>query len=228
MAAHTPTRSARRTPRGSRAPNACAARGATAATKTHADGKCDEQHRVREAGAGNDMLSEAAEEHEIGRHHRDLAELRQRNRHRERDGLRHLVSPDARGLRVCAARRGRPTIRGHAFWIIRSAGAASIGCRRGIGSGRRGHLVADIADRGYDIHRARRAGPHRGAAVRRLAPAPHPVGCDVSSRFFNSHGDFTRFRKHIYMFNFIGISFWTQMPSYVAPSRRCLDGGWRR
>jgi hypothetical protein len=48
-----PTRSERRITCGSRAPNACAANG------------------------------EAADHGDVGRHHRDLAELRQRDRHRE-------------------------------------------------------------------------------------------------------------------------------------------------
>jgi hypothetical protein len=92
-AAHNPTRSERRTRRGLRAPNACAASGATAETGPHADDESDEEDQVRETDGGNSLLAEAADQCEIGRHHGDLAKLRQRDRPCEPDRFDHVGTP---------------------------------------------------------------------------------------------------------------------------------------
>jgi hypothetical protein len=51
--------------------------------QSHADSEADEIYRAGQRGRGNGFIAEAPDEGEIGRHHRDLSELRQRHRHRE-------------------------------------------------------------------------------------------------------------------------------------------------
>ena len=48
------------------------------------------------ADGGDDMVAEPSDEREIGGHHRDLAELRQRDRQRELDRFDKLDAPDRR------------------------------------------------------------------------------------------------------------------------------------
>ena len=61
----------------------------------HADGEGGKQHRVRQRGRGQRRVAQAADQHQIGRHHGDLAELDQRHRHRQPHGLGELGAPKA-------------------------------------------------------------------------------------------------------------------------------------
>ena len=67
----------------------------------HADDEGCEQHGVRQRRRRHDLVAEPAEEGEVAGHHRDLAELSERNRQRELDRLDQLIAPDrsARGGR---------------------------------------------------------------------------------------------------------------------------------
>ena len=51
--------------------------------QAHAEGEADEEHGVRQRRRGHGLGAEAADHGKVGRHHRDLPELRQRDRHRE-------------------------------------------------------------------------------------------------------------------------------------------------
>ena len=79
-AAHSPTRSERRTMRGLRAPNACAASGATAETGPMPSTNPTNRIRCASADGGDRALAEPSDQREIGRHHGDLAKLCQRDR----------------------------------------------------------------------------------------------------------------------------------------------------
>ncbi len=70
--------------------------------KAHAEHEADEQHDMRERGRGDHVIAKPADQREIGGHHRDLAELRERDRQREPDGLDKLDAPGRR----CGWRRG--------------------------------------------------------------------------------------------------------------------------
>ncbi len=54
------------------------------------EGEADEEHGVAERRGCHRVIAEPSDEGEIGRHHRDLAELRHRHRRCEPDGLRQL------------------------------------------------------------------------------------------------------------------------------------------
>jgi hypothetical protein len=49
----------------------------------HAEGEADKENRMRQRGRRHRLGAEAADQGNVGRHHRDLAELRQRDRNRE-------------------------------------------------------------------------------------------------------------------------------------------------
>jgi hypothetical protein len=48
--------------------------------QSHPEGEADEEHRVRQRRGGNRLVAEASDQGKIGRHHRDLPELRQCDR----------------------------------------------------------------------------------------------------------------------------------------------------
>src|SRR5262245_32361229 len=92
-AAQSPTRSERRTMRGSRAPKACAASGATADTGPIPSTNPTNRIRWREADGRDRPVAEPPNECEVGGHHSDLAELGQRDGPRELDRFDDLGAP---------------------------------------------------------------------------------------------------------------------------------------
>jgi hypothetical protein len=58
--------------------------------QSHSEGEADEEHRVRQRRRGDSLVPEASDQREIGGQHRDLPELRQRNRHRQLERLGQL------------------------------------------------------------------------------------------------------------------------------------------
>ena len=58
--------------------------------QAHAEGEADEEHGVRQRRRGHGLGAEAPDHGNVGRHHRDLPELRQRDRHRELQRLGEL------------------------------------------------------------------------------------------------------------------------------------------
>jgi hypothetical protein len=59
--------------------------------QAHAEGEADEVDRPRQCRGSDGLVAEPADEGEVGRHHRDLAELRQRQRHRKPQGFGEFV-----------------------------------------------------------------------------------------------------------------------------------------
>jgi hypothetical protein len=53
----------------------------------HPEGEADEEDRVRQRRRGDRLVPEASDQGKIGRHHRDLPKLRQRDRHRQCERL---------------------------------------------------------------------------------------------------------------------------------------------
>ncbi|MGY4305071.1 hypothetical protein ACVIJ6_002314 [Bradyrhizobium sp. USDA 4369] len=68
----------------------------------HAEGRTDEIHRARQGCRRDGIAAEPADEGEIGRHHRDLRQLRQRHRRGEADRV-----PEFERERRCGRRRRR-------------------------------------------------------------------------------------------------------------------------
>ena len=56
---------------------------------------------MRERCRGNGLVPEASDQRKIGRHHRDLPELRQRHRHRKLQRLGELVGEMAAARSRC-------------------------------------------------------------------------------------------------------------------------------
>ncbi len=59
--------------------------------QAHADGECDKEHGRRQRRRRDGLVAEPPDKREIGRHHRDLPELRQRHRHRELQRLGEFI-----------------------------------------------------------------------------------------------------------------------------------------
>jgi len=55
--------------------------------QSHSDGEADEVDGARQRRRRDGFVAEAPDEGQIGRHHRDLAKLRQRHRHRQPERL---------------------------------------------------------------------------------------------------------------------------------------------
>ena len=72
--------------------------------QSHSEGEADEEHRMRQRCRGDGLISEASDQRKIGRHHRDLPELRQRHRHRQLERLRQLVREAIAGRRPIFSR----------------------------------------------------------------------------------------------------------------------------
>ena len=92
-AAHSPTRTARRTMRGSARAEGLRGERRDRRHDPHAEHEHHEEHGVRERGGRDRLIAEPADQREIGRHHGDLAELRERKRPRELDRLGQLGAP---------------------------------------------------------------------------------------------------------------------------------------
>jgi hypothetical protein len=67
----------------------------------HAEHEHTEEDRVRERSRRQRLVAKAADQRQIRGHHRDLAKLRQRNRHREPDRLGQLGANKAFGRNGC-------------------------------------------------------------------------------------------------------------------------------
>ncbi len=109
-AAQSPTRSERRTSRGLRAPNACAASGATADTSPIPKVKLTKKTVFASAAAATASIAEASDQGQIGRHHRDLPKLRQRDRHRQLERLGQFNGEVMAGWRRDAGRCDRSSL----------------------------------------------------------------------------------------------------------------------
>ncbi len=90
--------------------------------ESHAEHEGREQNGVRQRRGRNDMIAEPAEQGQIGRHHGDLPELRQRDRQCQPDRLGQFDAP----VRRCG-RGGNPGSQGrvhcHRFGCCRTAAA---------------------------------------------------------------------------------------------------------
>jgi hypothetical protein len=67
--------------------------------QAHAEGEADEIDRPGQRCCGDRIAAEAADEAEIGGHHRDLRQLRQRHRRGEPDSLPEFVCKKINGCR---------------------------------------------------------------------------------------------------------------------------------
>ena len=76
---------------------------------------------MRQRGCGDDFRAKPPEQHEVGRHHGDLTELRERNRCREPDRIGQLSVPKAQAGRGMRARRESSIVYGHAAFLCRPA-----------------------------------------------------------------------------------------------------------
>jgi hypothetical protein len=99
--------------------------------QAHSEGEADEEHRMRERRRSNRLVPEASDERKIGRHHRDLPELRQRHRHRQLERLAQLERKVTAGRRRCD-RSARDLVKGcHGGRLARGAGKAKRAHDRG-------------------------------------------------------------------------------------------------
>ena len=100
----------------------------------HAEHEGGKQHDLAERSAGEGIVAEMADQHEIAGHHRDLAELRQRDRQSELD--RAFNSSRQRFL---AADTITPAVRSRFGFVM----AATLACvvARPRPPGDRGHLI---------------------------------------------------------------------------------------
>ena len=83
--------------------------------EAHADAEGSKQHGVRQRGRRHHLVAQPAQQHQVGRHHGDLAELRQRHRPGQAQRVDDLDTPsrllrrqlhagrDIRGCEVMAA-----------------------------------------------------------------------------------------------------------------------------
>ena len=101
----------------------------------HAEGEGDEEHRMRQRRGGHRLVAEPSDQGQIGRHHRDLPELRQRDRHRELERLGQLEGEVA-AARGRAGRRLLDFIKGcHGTRLARppgrnGGGTVAVACLR--------------------------------------------------------------------------------------------------
>ena len=73
----------------------------------HAKGETDKEHGMRQRGRSHGLAAEAADQGDIGRHHRDLPKLGQRDRHRKLQRLGELKREMTSGHRPGGGRRDR-------------------------------------------------------------------------------------------------------------------------
>jgi hypothetical protein len=72
----------------------------------HAEGEADKEDGMRQRRRGHRLAAEAADHRDVGRHHRDLAELRQRERNRQLQRLGEFDGEMTAGYRRGVGRRG--------------------------------------------------------------------------------------------------------------------------
>ena len=89
----------------------------------HAEGEADEEDGVRQRRRSHGLAAEAPDQGDVGRHHRDLPELRQRDRHGKFQRLGEFERrDDGSGDRSCRRRERRKSILSRFDFFERSHG----------------------------------------------------------------------------------------------------------